>query len=168
MASARFGWTRGGGTVSHGGVDLHALVGTPVLAIADGVIEAVNPSHGNYGVSVLLKFRLHAGYRTRLQGEPRLDKSGVFYALYAHLLPGSVHVQRGLRVVRGVTQLGQTGVSGNGDQKYPHLHFEIRKRLNADSTRTEEGIQNRLDPERLFRVDYIEPFEAIDRLNRTA
>ena len=162
LNGARFGWTRSGGKLSHGGVDLHADVGTPAFAVADGVIEEVNPQHGNYGVSVLMKFRLHEYYQPWLAREPGVAKSRVLSALYAHLNPGSVRVSKGMKVLRGQTQVGETGVSGNGDQRYPHLHFEIRKQRWAGGTGTVEGIANRMDPERLFTVDFIEPFTAAE------
>ena len=44
------------------------------------------------------------------------------YALYAHLIPGSIRVAPGEEVLRGQV-LGLAGNSGNSDA--PHLHFHI-------------------------------------------
>ena len=44
------------------------------------------------------------------------------YALYAHLIPGSIQVKPGDRVAKGQT-LGKLGNSGNSSE--PHLHFHI-------------------------------------------
>ena len=163
LNGARFGWTRAGGKATHGGIDLEAAVGTPVFAIADGVVKKVDPNHGNYGVSVLIKFRLEDRWLQRVRALPQVDPAGVMYALYAHLKPGSVRVADGQRVKRGQTWLADTGISGNGDQKYPHLHFEIRKTRWAGQTNTTTGMANRLDPELLFGVDFIEPYLALAR-----
>jgi hypothetical protein len=50
----------------------------------------------------------------------RIDRD--HYALYAHLRPGSVQVERGDRVRPGQV-LGRLGNTGNSDA--PHLHFQI-------------------------------------------
>lgn len=51
-----------------------------------------------------------------------LDLGGGQFALYAHLMPESVRVQKGDRVKRGQA-LGRIGNSG--DSREPHLHFEV-------------------------------------------
>ncbi len=50
------------------------------------------------------------------------------FALYAHLLPGSVAVKAGDMVARGQV-LGRLGNSGNTDS--PHLHFQLMDRPSA-------------------------------------
>ena len=51
-----------------------------------------------------------------------VDIGGGRYAIYAHLVPGSVTVQEGDHVGRGQV-LGRLGNSGNTDA--PHLHFHV-------------------------------------------
>ena len=51
-----------------------------------------------------------------------LDLGDGQYALYAHLIPGSVLVQEGERVRQGQV-IGELGNSGNSTG--PHLHFQV-------------------------------------------
>ena len=93
---------------NHEGIDWLPGYGTPVVAIADGVVtDAGNPS-GEFGVFVTLK---HV-----IDGE-------VVYSTYAHLAYGSMPYTIGSTVTRGETvgAVGSTGATTG-----PHLHFEIR------------------------------------------
>lgn len=95
--------------------------GSPVLAVADAkVVQAVdgipdqpagtyNPVGAAEADGNVVILRLEHGV----------------YAGYAHLIPGSVTVERGDRVEAG-QQLGQLGNSGNSNG--PHLHFQIMNR----------------------------------------
>ena len=161
---ARFGMTRNGGTRPHQGIDLYARPGTPVFAIADGVIDRVRLSDPDYGQDILLKFRPSAAWLEHLARAGAADRDGILYAQYAHL--GSIKVGSGASVKRGQI-LGTTGVTGNADQRYPHLHFELRKIRNPGAGQL--GLQNRINPEVVFaHIDYSKPVEALDRLRRTA
>jgi hypothetical protein len=51
-----------------------------------------------------------------------VDIGGGRYAIYAHLVPGSITVKEGDHVGRG-QQIGRLGNSGNTDA--PHLHFHV-------------------------------------------
>lgn len=90
----------------HAGVDYVAPAGTPVLAVADGVVSDVsaNPRSGNLVVIDHL-----------------LDGQAVATA-YAHLLDGSVLVREGDPVTAGqqIAAVGSTGTATG-----PHLHFEV-------------------------------------------
>jgi murein DD-endopeptidase MepM/ murein hydrolase activator NlpD len=84
----------------HPGIDLRAAVGTPCLAVGDGVIESVEQG----AAGLVLRLRLTTGER----------------ASYIHLSA----VRAGLRTaVRGGTVIALSGESGGVD---PHLHFEVR------------------------------------------
>jgi len=87
----------------HSGIDLPAKMGTPILAVADGVIVKTRASRWNYGNMIIIK---HA--------------SG-FTTIYAHL--SSILVKEGQHVVSGQTigKVGSTGLSTG-----PHLHYEVR------------------------------------------
>jgi murein DD-endopeptidase MepM/ murein hydrolase activator NlpD len=168
LSGARFGMTRtnsDGSSRGHGGIDLYAAVGTPVFAIADGIVRRVQRKSTGYGVSLLLEFRLRETGLRRLPGVRTVVARGRLFALYAHLDEVRVPVESPVR--RGQL-LGTTGLSGHGDQNYPHLHFEIRKVDPARDSTTSDGIADRIDPERLFLVDYVEPWEDARKASQTA
>jgi len=95
-----FGWRWGR---IHGGIDIAAPVGTPILAAASGVIDYATWNDGGYGNMIDIR---HAdGTITR----------------YAHM--NALYVKEGQTVSQGqvIGEMGSTGFSTG-----PHLHFEIR------------------------------------------
>jgi murein DD-endopeptidase MepM/ murein hydrolase activator NlpD len=86
----------------HTGVDFAVFSGTPLLAIADAVVDRAGWG-GAYGNWIVL--RLPDGH----------------FALYAHM--SRLDVETGDHVPAG-SRLGLSGESGNA--RGPHLHFEIR------------------------------------------
>jgi lysostaphin len=90
----------------HSGVDLLAEVGTPVRAIASGVVVFAK-EQGSYGNLVIINHQ--GGMQTR----------------YAQL--ESIKVKLGQQVK--VNQvLGTVGATGQPSSREPHLHFEVRAR----------------------------------------
>lgn len=91
----------------HRGVDLTPGIGTPIRAMADGVVTLVN-TDGTYGEHIII--------------EHRIDGQTV-ESLYAHMLAGSTALKLGQQVKVGDTVglVGNTGLSTGA-----HLHFEIR------------------------------------------
>lgn len=86
----------------HGGLDIIAPQGVPVLASADGTVSDVERSGKGLGNVVTID---HGnGYQTR----------------YAHL--ADILVTRGQKVGRG-KKIGSVGISGNTFA--PHLHYEV-------------------------------------------
>ena len=85
------------------GIGIRAPAGTPVRAIAAGVVKLVDPHFGTYGATVMI---LHP------TGE---------YSVYCSL--GVITVAKDAIVDRG-TQIGTVGI--NDPRLPPHLHFEIR------------------------------------------
>ena len=88
----------------HGGVDFPVLVGTPVYAVADGIVVRASPNRSFGNVVVL-----------------RLASGGPFagdHVLYAHL--HAIDVAAG-RTVRAGDRLGTTGNTGRSTG--PHLHL---------------------------------------------
>jgi murein DD-endopeptidase MepM/ murein hydrolase activator NlpD len=85
----------------HKGIDLAAYSGTPIVAPADGRVEAVARDSGLGNVVVI-----DHGYGIK--------------TLYGHLLQTYVHA--GMRVKRGerIAAVGNTGLSTG-----PHLHYEV-------------------------------------------
>lgn len=102
----------------HKGIDLAAPNGTPVYAVADGVVVAAGnspwDSKGSYGYEVAIS-----------------HGDGV-YTNYAHLKKGSICVAVGAKVKAGqkIALSNNTGTSSG-----PHLHFELHL-----------GKWNRVDP----------------------
>ena len=97
---------RGGGTRTHGAIDIMAPRGTPVVAAVDGTIKKL--------------FTSAAGGLTIYQFDEAQEK--VYY--YAHLERYELTVAEGLFVKQG-TVIGYVGTSGNAAPDAPHLHFAI-------------------------------------------
>lgn len=104
MPTKGFVWTSTFGYrwgVLHAGIDLASPIGTPIVAVADGVVTDVGPTAG-YGAWV--KLRHNDGTVT----------------LYGHINTWLVSV--GQRVMAG-DQIATVGNRGNSTG--PHLHFEV-------------------------------------------
>lgn len=91
--------------------------GLPVLASADGVVEAVFDGEADAPVGVLGGFTLAGGNQVVLRVAP-----GQFLFL-CHLKRGSLTVKQGDSVAAGQT-LGLVGNSGNTSE--PHLHIHLQ------------------------------------------
>ncbi|MEO8083147.1 MAG: M23 family metallopeptidase [Ardenticatenales bacterium] len=92
----------------HFGVDLTAPCGTPVVAIADGVVFSVDAM--NFGSA---------------PHNVMIDHPAVGYAsFYGHLLERASLVPG--RTIRGGDVVGKSGDSGETCRSRPHLHLEIR------------------------------------------
>ena len=95
----------------HDGVDLVALVGTPVHAAADGVITLAGRDQG-YGNAVRIDHS--CGERTRQLS-----------TVYGHLSRFAPGIVAGAKVMQG----DLIGFSGNtGRSTGPHLHFEVQSK----------------------------------------
>lgn len=92
-------WTKSG--EFHGGIDIAADRGTPVLAPAAGTVSFAG-THAEYGLTVML------------------DHGEDLRTIYGHL--AKVSVALGQQIARGA-ELGRTGNSGRSSG--PHLHYEI-------------------------------------------
>ncbi|MGW7451661.1 M23 family metallopeptidase [Streptomyces sp. NPDC054787] len=112
--SATFG--KGGSMWSrkHSGQDFAVPVGTPVKAVAAGVVVKAGPNGGGdgpaYGNAVVIK---HANNT---------------YSQYAHLSRIQVRIGQKVAVEQRIALSGNTGNSSG-----PHLHFEIRTTPNYGS-----------------------------------
>lgn len=91
----------------HGGTDIAAPGGTPILAAADGTVSIANGTDswgGSYGYHVKIKH------------------TDSFETLYAHC--SSICVTKGQEVKQGEV-IGYVGTTGNSTGN--HLHFEVRQ-----------------------------------------
>jgi murein DD-endopeptidase MepM/ murein hydrolase activator NlpD len=99
---SKFG-PRGGESGFHDGLDIAAVIGTPVYAAHDGVVVYSDNELGGYGELVIIK------------------SITSLITIYAHNSERLVKV--GDRVQKGdlISEVGQTGRAEG-----PHLHFEVR------------------------------------------
>lgn len=100
---------------SHPGVDIRMPVGTPIQAIANGIVETVSMISTGYGHHIVIRHPNvpdpdHAGQTTTI------------YSIYAHL--DTVLVTQG-EVVHMGQQIATSGMTGLTSG--PHLHFQIDK-----------------------------------------
>jgi hypothetical protein len=101
----------------HDGIDLPAAVGTPVHAMADGVVyragpaDKTGPGRGFGSTHVVLKVR------------DATDRKNDLFLVYLHLDSIAEGVIPGAQVKQG----DLIGTVGQEDATYPHLHFEFRK-----------------------------------------
>ncbi len=102
-SGSRYGAPRGDHT--HGGQDIAAASGTPLVAVTNGRVSQVRYQSGG------------AGYYVVIQGDDRRDY------VYMHLRESAsafVSVGQRVRVGQQVGRVGSTGASSG-----PHLHFEM-------------------------------------------
>jgi murein DD-endopeptidase len=103
--------------------------GTDVLAVADGVVVAVDTT---YSESLSIDAHKHYPFDKATGNYVALDIGG-YYAFYEHLKPNSIQVKVGDKVKKG-TVLASLGFTGNTTG--PHLHFHIANKnspLGAES-----------------------------------
>ncbi|MBN9607541.1 MAG: M23 family metallopeptidase [Actinomycetales bacterium] len=91
----------------HMGIDLNAGNGTPVQAMADGVVAGVDSIDGSLGHHIVI--------RHEIDGE-------TVYSIYAHLQSGSSPMAVGQAVQQG-DLVGLIGATGQATA--PHLHFAL-------------------------------------------
>lgn len=106
----RYGSTMGGNFQQHQGIEFNAGAGTPVSAIADGVVAFAGPAEADALTVVIRHDR---------QLEVAGDKYFLFSSYYHNT---ALHVQEGDRVGAGdlISRIGNTGRATND-----HLHMEI-------------------------------------------
>lgn len=90
---------------AHKGVDYPAPAGTPVMAVADALVDTAEYQHNGYGNLVVLKHK------------------GAYASAYGHLREFAAGLQKDMPVRQGdiIGYVGQTGLASG-----PHLHYEFR------------------------------------------
>ncbi|HTI32261.1 MAG TPA: peptidoglycan-binding protein [Miltoncostaea sp.] len=91
----------------HEGNDILAPMGTPVVAVANGVIAVMTRKEKGLG-----------GIWIWLRAD---DATGYYYAHLSHIAPGLAEGSR----VRAGQVIGNVGMTGDARGTVPHLHFEI-------------------------------------------
>ena len=110
MGSYATGAENGG---SHPGVDIRVPEGTPVRAIANGIVTQVREDAGGYGLFIVIR-------HPHVPDPADPKKTTVVHSAYAHLSAQLVHegdiVEKGQQIALS----GQTGFATG-----PHLHFQV-------------------------------------------
>ena len=128
----------------HAGVDVAAPIGTPLVAILDGVVADVRgekfglTATAGFGTKILLKHEVALG-----QGVSGCDaKTGkrTIYSVYGHI--HETFVKKGQTVKQGdhIASVGNEGTSSG-----PHLHFEIYYDTYNPGTRGASQVINPVD-----------------------
>jgi Peptidase family M23 len=97
----------------------YTIFGKPVLAVADATVAVVVKGQPE---QIPGKFPTDISLDQADGNAIILDLGQHRYALYAHMQPESIHLERGAKVKRGQI-IGQVGNSGNSVA--PHLHFQL-------------------------------------------
>lgn len=118
----------------HEGADIIVPAGTPVRAIAAGVVRRADESDPK-------------GYGSRIVVEHVVDGQRV-RSQYAHLSQRLVKVGDQVQAGQAIAKSGgEAGAPGSGDSSGPHLHFEIIEGGGTEGTPAHDaGGPLRLDP----------------------
>ena len=131
VRTSPFGWREDpmtGERAFHSGSDFAAADGTPILAVADGLVVHAEYS-GSFGGLVIIEHTVR-GERVA--------------SYYAHMWETGIHVVEGQSVTAS-QHIGDVGSSGKSTG--PHLHLEIRpggqgaEPVDADAWLTEHGAE---------------------------
>jgi hypothetical protein len=125
----------------HTGIDLPVVEGTPVRAVANGVVKHVGWYSGSYADNPYWIAPSFAGFVLVID-------HGGFIGIYAHLSGSPVAVGETVREGQTVAYSGNTGGSTG-----PHLHFEVL----PDGWDFNNGMYGRVNPAQYFSAAAIAP-----------
>ena len=101
---------------SHLAVDIRIPKGTPIQAIANGIIVQISEKSSGFGHYVVIEHPNVPDY-------PNAGRKTTLYSSYCHL--GAIKVKKGQAVNKG----DEIALSGNtGTSTTPHLHFQIDRK----------------------------------------
>jgi murein DD-endopeptidase MepM/ murein hydrolase activator NlpD len=109
----------------HRGIDIPTPVGTPVFAIADGIV-IIAGEHRSYSNPLIQLRHYRPGY-------PSCKNVGCYYSNYMHLDNWTVSVDQ------AVSKGELIGYTGEAASDFTHLHFEIRNPPSFDSYSSWQG-----------------------------
>lgn len=119
----------GTGMYYHNGLDFASAEGTPILAMADGIVAQAGPNSIGYGSSITIHHQIN-GQR--------------YSTTYGHIQRSSISVSAG-QTVKGGQQIAGMGSEGNSTGS--HLHFVLTKGVYTQNySEHNKGPQNNLDP----------------------
>lgn len=133
---------------AHQGIDLVAILGTPIYAVANAKVVHVNHKavvNENYGKTITLEVDVKdLPPKQRELVLKQYPEQEMVYFYYAHLT--DIYVTKSKKLIAMGTELGTTGHTGNAHgmntiARGAHLHFEVRLKDNPGPKLT-----NRLDP----------------------
>lgn len=101
------------GKGSHPGVDIRVPQGTPIRAIANGIVTAVSNDAGGFGLYIVIR-------HPHMPDPDNPDYETVLHSSYAHLSSQLVAVGDIVQKGQQIALSGKTG-SASG----PHLHFQV-------------------------------------------
>ncbi|PIQ76567.1 hypothetical protein COU78_02565 [Candidatus Peregrinibacteria bacterium CG10_big_fil_rev_8_21_14_0_10_49_24] len=99
---------------SHPGVDIRVPIGTPVRAVANGIVSEVKVDSG-YGNVVVIR-------HPNMPDPDRPNRTVTLYSAYAHLQSSIVTVGAVVSKGEHIAYSGDTGFASG-----PHLHFQMDK-----------------------------------------
>ncbi|MEC5408002.1 M23 family metallopeptidase [Paraburkholderia sp. MPAMCS5] len=155
--AAEFGMTRNLGTRAHQGIDLAAEPGTPIRAVANGIVYMAPVTANSdyaYGNTLVLEVGINdlppAQAKIFKTVNPGRETIGFFYA---HLSEFQYPIDRDSQgnilpvTVHAGDPIGKTGCTGNAKGMNnillgAHLHFEVRQEAKKRCI----GLANRVDP----------------------
>ena len=108
-------------------VDFQCTVGTPVVAVGDGIVVAVRQSSTARGIHAQNLFKWNS---VMLRLADSDDGRGPLYVEYVHILAGSVCVHVGDTVAKG-QEICKSGAAGFCPD--PHLHLQFHRSSDPDS-----------------------------------
>lgn len=145
IKGATFGMVRKNGKKAHQGIDLIAEPGTPIIAVANGIVCAPKKIASDYGLTLMLIVGIEDLPRAQAFAlKTKYPEENKITFFYAHL---SEIIANKSKIVKAGDIIGKSGCTGNASnmkstQSGSHLHFEVRK-TNATCGK---GLTNRIDP----------------------
>lgn len=111
----------------------HPSYNQPIVADAPGIVVIAVDGVPDNVPGRVNKYNMHGNFVV-------IDHQNGEYSLFAHLIPGSLRVRKGMFVAAG-TELGRCGNSGHSTA--PHLHWQVMTDVDASYAR---GVQPRYMP----------------------
>lgn len=132
------------GLPGHEGIDFGTDVGTPVLAVADGVVSGIetDPNKHAYGLYIRLR---------------HTTPDGTFSTIYGHLSEINVAVDQ---QVRSRDVIGKSGNTGNSSGPHVHLSLKMPGLAAKGLSRYDDLINQRDDV--VFLDDFLDPAYFFD------